>query len=97
MKIGFNPIEPDDAMNLLKSCQISSTIKILDLDGLQVNKDFIKLKNQLQVTRGITVIIEGCLGCYEIKGPDLKEMMLKRARFESFKPKKKRRKRDFGL
>lgn len=96
LKIGFNPMEPDNALNLLKSCQISETIQILDLDGVQVNKDFVQLKSRLEETRGMTIIIEGCLSSYEIKGPNIKEMMLRRARFEGFKPKKKKRKRDFG-
>lgn len=84
-------------MNLLQSCQRSSTIKILDLDGIRVQRDFNRLKEQLENSRGISVTIEGTLSDYEVKGPSLPEMMLKRARYEGLKPKKKKRKKDFGF
>lgn len=84
-------------MNLLRSCQHSSTVKILDLDGIRVQRDFIRLKEQLENSRDISVIIEGTLSDYEVNGPNLAEMMLKRARYEGLKPKKKKRKKDFGF
>lgn len=89
-------MEPHNALNLLHAAQASGTLQTLDLDGIRVYTDFIKIKNRLEASRGMEITIEGTLSDYEIKGPNLKEMMLKRARFEGFKPKKKKRKKDFG-
>ncbi|XP_034238280.1 protein NLRC3-like isoform X3 [Thrips palmi] len=96
LKIGFNPMEPHNALNLLHAAQASSTLQTLDLDGIRVHTDFIKVQKRLEESRGMEITIEGTLSDYEIKGPNLKEMMLKRARFEGFKPKRKKRKKDFG-
>lgn len=47
--------------------------------------------------RGKTIIIGGVLNDYEIYGPDVNKLLFERARFLGMKPKKKKKKRDFGL
>lgn len=46
--------------------------------------------------RGKIIIIGGVLKNYEIHGPDINKLLFERARYLGMKPKKKKKKRDFG-
>lgn len=45
---------------------------------------------------GCIVSYGGVYSNYKIKGPDVKEMLLKRAKYAAMKPKKKKQRKDIG-
>ncbi|KAK6635948.1 hypothetical protein RUM44_001203 [Polyplax serrata] len=96
IKLGRNPIPPEDLDALLSSARNSTNLLTLDLEDLWVNKSFLKILNKIKLDRDIEVNVGGVYGNYELKGADYVAVLFKRAYYEADKPKSIKVKRDFG-
>ncbi|KAG8318427.1 hypothetical protein J6590_001538 [Homalodisca vitripennis] len=89
LDLSYNGHNADSALALLSNIQ-GSKLQTLLLSNVWVNAEFEKL----QKSSRFRVVVEGVSGGSQIKGPDVKAMLLKRANFLGYKPKKN--KKDFG-
>uniref|UniRef100_A0A1B6ETI4 Uncharacterized protein n=1 Tax=Cuerna arida TaxID=1464854 RepID=A0A1B6ETI4_9HEMI len=89
LDLSYNGHTADSAFALLSNIQ-GAKLQTLLLTNVWVNAEFEKL----QKSGRLRVVVEGVSGGSHIKGPDVKAMLLKRANFLGYKPKKN--KKDFG-
>ncbi|XP_071447311.1 leucine-rich repeat-containing protein 74B-like [Hetaerina americana] len=95
LNIGMNPFTQDGARSLLeKLLKPTPVLEVLDLGNIMFTKDFKQLFSQILKVRILKVTFGGYNSLFEIKGPNVKELLLKRAKYVAQKPKKN--KKDFG-
>ncbi|XP_044748898.1 uncharacterized protein LOC123309730 [Coccinella septempunctata] len=95
VKFGNNPLSVEEVAAFGTVLLQSGNLVILDLENLYFPKSFNanlkKIKNS-----GKTLIYGGVIGNFRVKGPKMKEILLKRCHFLGLAPKKAKAKRDFG-
>ncbi|XP_053985512.1 leucine-rich repeat-containing protein 74B-like [Hylaeus volcanicus] len=99
--LGNNPLKVDGAFVLVRAVtpqrSPESQLRVLDLTNIWANKSILKELNAIENGRPwLKVKLGGILSNYEIRGPDVKALLFRRANFEALRPKKKRRRRNFG-
>lgn len=99
--IGDNPFKADGAFALVKAItpekSSESQLRILDLTNIWANKNIIPELETIQNSKPwVDIRLGGIFSNYKIEGPDVKAILLKRANYEAMKPKKKRRRKNFG-
>ncbi|XP_064211875.1 uncharacterized protein LOC103313740 [Tribolium castaneum] len=97
IKLGHNIYTPDEAYFLasLFSRVKNNNFTFLDMEDMCVNKDFLPLKRKFQ-REGRQIPHGHVLSNYEIYGPDINKLLFQRCRYLAMKPKKKKKKKDFG-
>ncbi|KAK0081580.1 hypothetical protein PV325_011923 [Microctonus aethiopoides] len=96
-----NPIEDVGAYAIIKAvtppAAPRSQLRLLDLQNIWASKEVLPLMNEIKNKRPLLNIkLGGILSNYEIPEPDARKIFLKRANFEAMKPKKKKRRKNFG-
>ncbi|XP_044264808.1 uncharacterized protein LOC123011441 isoform X2 [Tribolium madens] len=97
IKLGHNIYTPDEAYFLasLFSRVKNNNFTFLDMEDMCVNKDFLPLKRKF-LREGRQITHGHVLSNYEIYGPDINKLLFQRCRYLAMKPKKKKKKKDFG-
>ncbi|XP_047115943.1 leucine-rich repeat-containing protein 74B-like [Schistocerca piceifrons] len=98
LKIGFNPLSQEDCMTLLTVLQLQlSSIRVLDLENVWVDKEFLKEQTAiLERKEDTSVVVGGVYSNYVLEGPDVKKLLLARATYEGMSVKKKKQRKHFG-
>lgn len=99
--IGDNPFKADGAFALVKAItpekSSESQLRILDLTNIWANKNIIPELETIQNSKPwVNIKLGGIFSNYKIEDPDVKAILFKRANYETMKPKKKRRHKNFG-
>uniref|UniRef100_A0A1B6KJN2 Uncharacterized protein n=1 Tax=Graphocephala atropunctata TaxID=36148 RepID=A0A1B6KJN2_9HEMI len=89
LNLSYNGHTAESAFALVSNIN-KAKLKTLLLTNVWVKPEFEKIERY----GGLKIVVEGVTGGAHIKGPDVKAMLLKRANFLGYKPKKK--KKDFG-
>ncbi|KAK9883909.1 hypothetical protein WA026_004852 [Henosepilachna vigintioctopunctata] len=97
VKIGNNIFSPQQAFNSAQFLARPRTrpLKLLDMENMVVQRRFLDLLQRIR-EQGKDVIHGTVLTNYEIYGPYIPKVLFERCRYLGMKPKKKRRRKDFG-
>lgn len=95
VKLGNNPMNVDETAAFGLMLLQSETLKVLDLENLFFPKSFNVNLRKIKKS-GKKLIYGGVLGNYRIKGPIVREVLLKRCHYLGLAPKKAKAKRHFG-
>lgn len=75
----------------------NSALRLLDLENVWANKDVLHNLEIIKKLRPwVTVKLGGILSNYQLIGPNVRRILLKRANYEAMLPKRKRQRRNFG-
>ena len=99
--MGNNPIKAEGALTLVKAVtpdkSPESPLRILDLTNIWANKKILPELETIQNRKPwLDIKLGGILSNYKVKDPDIQAILLRRAQYESMKPKKKQHRRNFG-
>ncbi|GLV43572.1 hypothetical protein CBL_04114 [Carabus blaptoides fortunei] len=99
LNLSYNPLTADEveilATVFFEQKEKSLPLNRIDFGETWVKKSFIQVHNRIK-KMGYYVSYGGIYSNYKIKGPDVKEMLLKRAKYVAIKPKKKKQRKDIG-
>lgn len=74
-----------------------STLYLLDLENVWANKDVLQELEEIEKHKPWVIIkLGGILSNYQLVGPNVRRILLKRANYEAMQPKRKRQRRNFG-
>ncbi|XP_018345431.1 PREDICTED: uncharacterized protein LOC108750473 [Trachymyrmex septentrionalis] len=101
LQLGNNPLRAQGASTLVHAItpdlSSNSALRLLDLENIWANKDIL---NDLEIIEKfrpwVTIKLGGILSNYQLVGPNVRRILLKRANYEAMLPKQKRKRRDFG-
>jgi len=101
LNLGNNPLRAQGASELIHAItpQVSpnSALRLLDLENVWANKDVLHNLEILKKLRPwVTVKLGGILSNYQLIGPNVRRILLKRANYEAMLPKQKKQRRNFG-
>lgn len=101
LNLGNNPLKAQGVSDLIHAItpQVSpnSALRLLDLENVWANKDVLHNLEVIKMLRPwITVKLGGILSNYQLIGPNIRRILLKRANYEAMLPKRKRQRRNFG-
>lgn len=99
--MGNNPLKAEGALALIRAItpRVSpdNALHLLDLENVWANKDILpELETIKTLKPEVKVKLGGILSNYQLVGPNVKKILLKRANYEAMAPKRKGRKRNFG-
>ncbi|XP_012216535.2 leucine-rich repeat-containing protein 74A-like isoform X2 [Linepithema humile] len=99
--LGNNPVKAEGALALVHAItphvSPDNVLHLLDLENVWANKDILHELEAIKMLKPeVKVKLRGILSNYQLVGPDIKKILLKRANYEAMAPKIKRRKRNFG-
>ncbi|XP_044744337.1 uncharacterized protein LOC123306418 isoform X1 [Coccinella septempunctata] len=96
-KIGNNVFSPPKAYSCAEilSKPRDKPLKLIDMENMVVQKRFLSLMQNIR-EQGRNVIYGAVLTDYEIRGPYLPKVLFGRCKFLGMKPKKKKKRIDFG-
>ncbi|KAG5311028.1 LR74B protein, partial [Acromyrmex insinuator] len=101
LQLGNNPLEAQGVSALIHAItpNISpdSALRLLDLENIWANKNILEdLETIKNVRPWVTIKLGGILSNYQLVGPNVRRILLKRAKYEAMLPKQKNRRRNFG-
>ncbi|XP_026669188.1 NLR family CARD domain-containing protein 3-like [Ceratina calcarata] len=99
--MGNNPMKGEGTLALIKALTPdrapNSPLRLLDLTNVWAQKNIIPELEKIRNNKPwLDIRLGGILSNYKLKGPDVQAILLKRANYEAMKPKRKRRRRNFG-
>ncbi|XP_061712265.1 leucine-rich repeat-containing protein 74A-like [Cydia pomonella] len=87
--LSYNPLTLNDAQLVIQKFQ-QSKIQALNLEGVNVNKQFVDVLKTIQATRKDVVVSHGYVqGGFKSTGPDARELVLNRVEYIGKKNKKR--------
>ncbi|XP_071643371.1 uncharacterized protein [Temnothorax longispinosus] len=102
LRLGNNPLRAQGASDLVHAItpQLSpdSALRLLDLENVWASKDVLHSLEMIKKLRPwVAVKLGGILSNYQLVGPNVRRILLKRANYEAMLPKRKRLRRNFGF
>ncbi|XP_076283023.1 uncharacterized protein LOC143210234 [Lasioglossum baleicum] len=99
--LGNNPLKAEGAFELIRAVtplvSPESKLRVLDLTNIWANKNALPELQAIEEGKPwLQVKLGGILSNHKIVGPDVTELLFKRANYEAMRPKKKRMRRNFG-
>ena len=101
LQLGNNPLRAQGVSALIDAItpnlSPNETLCLLDLENIWANKNILENLEIIEnVKPWVTIKLGGILSNYQIVGPNVRRLLLKRAKYEAMLPKKKKQQRDFG-
>lgn len=102
LRLGNNPLGAQGASALIHAItphqSPDSTLRLLDMENIWANKDVLHDLETIRKFRPwLAVKLGGILSNYQVIGPNVRKILLKRANYEAMLPKQKKQKRNFGF
>lgn len=99
--LGNNPLKEQGALVLIRAItpqqSPNSVLRLLDLENVWANKDVLQdLETIKKLKPWVVVKLGGILSNYQLVGPNVKRILMKRANYEAMLPKRKRQRQNFG-
>jgi len=101
LHLGNNPLRAQGVLVLVRAItphvSPDSILYLLDLENVWANKDVLQELEEIEKHKPWVVIkLGGILSNYQLVGPNVRRILLKRANYEAMQPKRKRQRRNFG-
>ncbi|KYM82782.1 hypothetical protein ALC53_06787, partial [Atta colombica] len=101
LQLGNNPLGAQGVSALIDAItpnlSPNETLRLLDLENIWANKNILENLEIIEnIKPWVTIKLGGILSNYQIVGPNVRRLLLKRAKYEAMLPKKKKQRRDFG-
>ncbi|KAG5322778.1 LR74B protein, partial [Pseudoatta argentina] len=101
LQLGNNPLKAQGVSALIHAItpniSRNSALCFLDLENIWANKDILEdLETIKNVRPWVTIKLGGILSNYQLVGPNVRRILLKRANYEAMLPKQKKQQRNFG-
>ncbi|XP_018359771.1 PREDICTED: uncharacterized protein LOC108759020 [Trachymyrmex cornetzi] len=101
LQLGNNPLRAQGVSALVHAIRPNlspnNALRLLDLENIWANKDILE---DLEITEKfrpwVTIKLGGILSNYQLVGPNVRRILLKRANYEAMLPKRRRQRRNFG-
>ncbi|KYN01950.1 hypothetical protein ALC62_07253 [Cyphomyrmex costatus] len=100
LRLGNNPLRAQGVLALVHAItpnlSPNSALRLLDLENIWANKDILEDLEIIEKFRPwVAVKLGGILSNYQLIGPNVRKILLKRANYEAMLPKRKRQRRNF--